>query len=143
MDRAADTDKVECAELGDGVLELRFDESRRDARAFRRRARRLDHPRLRIDADNLPAEGRKADRQDARPGADIEQALTPIQPKRSRYGLEEGRAIRRSGAFVIGDSGGEASHGDPDGSNDALVKNHRESGANMAAVNIKEKRRFN
>jgi hypothetical protein len=81
VDRAADTDNVECAELGGNVLEPAFDEPRRDARALGRRARGLDHPRLRIDADDLAAIGRKADRQNAQAGADIEQAVTPVQAK--------------------------------------------------------------
>ena len=79
VDRAADGDNVECAELRGNVLEPALDEPHRDAGALGRRARGLDHARLRIDADDLPAIGRKADRQNARPGADIEQALTPVQ----------------------------------------------------------------
>ncbi len=84
MDRAADADNVECAELRGDVLEPALDEPHRDAGALGRRARSLDHARLWIDADDLPAIRRKADRQNARPGADIEQALTSVQ----------GRALR-------------------------------------------------
>ena len=83
--------------------------------ALGRRARGLDHARFGIDADDLPAVGRKANRQNARPGADIEQALTPVEAKLKRDGFEERRAIGRPGVFVIGDGGGEASHGDPGG----------------------------
>ncbi len=83
VDRAADTDNVECAELRGDVLEPALDEPHRDACALGRRARGLDHARLRIDAENLPAIRRKADRQDARPSADIEQAL----------GLRRGRVV--------------------------------------------------
>ena len=71
--------------------------------------------RLRIDADDLAAIGRKADRQNARPGADIEQALASIEAELLCDGGEERRAIGRPGALVIGDGGGEASHGDPCG----------------------------
>jgi hypothetical protein len=110
---AADTDNVECAELRGGILEPALDESHRDVRALRRLARCLDHPRLRIDTDHLVAIRRKADRQNARPGADIEKTLTPVQPHLERNGFEKRCAIGRPGAFIIGDGGGEASHGDP------------------------------
>ena len=79
VDRAADRDNIECAELRGDVLEPALDERHRDAGALGRGAGRLDHPRLRIDADDLPAIGRKADRQNAGSGADIEQALASIQ----------------------------------------------------------------
>jgi hypothetical protein len=73
-------------------------------------ASRLDHARLRIDADDLPAIGREADRQNARPGADIEQALASIEAKLLSDRSEERRPIGQPGIFVISDSGGEPSH---------------------------------
>ena len=141
VNRAADTDNVECAELRGNVLEPALDEPHRDARALRRLARCLDHPRLRIDTDDLPAIGRKADRQDAGPSADIEKTLTPVQPHLERYGFEKRCAIRRPGAFVIGDSGGEASHGDPWPASilTRAGQNHATAASNMAAVNIDNK----
>ena len=115
VDRAADGDDVEGAELFGDVLETALDELHRDAGALGRLTRGLDHARLRIDADDLPAVGRKADRQNARTGADVEQALTSIKAELLRDRSEERRPIRRPGAFIISDSGGEASHGDPCG----------------------------
>ena len=115
VDRATDGDDVERAELRGDVLEPALDEPHRGAGALGRRTRSLDHARFGIDADDLPAIGRKADCQNARPGADIEQALSPVEAKLLRDRLEEGRAVGRPGVFVIGDSGGEASHGGPCG----------------------------
>ncbi len=110
MDRAADGHDIERAELRSDVLEPALDKSYRDAGAVRRRARRLDHARLRVDADDLPAIGPEADREDARPGADIEQALAAVEPELFGGGGEKRRSVRRSRALVIGDGGGEASH---------------------------------
>src|ERR1700677_2180326 len=87
VDRAADTDNVEFAALSGNVLEPALDEPYRDARALGRRARSLDHARLRIDAENLAAIRRKADGQDAGTSADIEHALIPVQAKLKRYGF--------------------------------------------------------
>ncbi len=142
MDRAADGDDVECAEARGDVLEPALDEPHRDAGALGRRASGLDHARLWIHADDLPAKVREANRQNARSGADIEQALTSVQAKLKRDPSEERRAIGRPGAFVIGDSGGEASHGDPWPASIATRAGSEpcDRGVNMAAVNIDNKR---
>ena|SRR5579863_7997392 len=71
----------------------------------------LDHRRLRVDADHFAAIRRKADREQAGPCADVEQALPAVEPEFARNRGEERRAVRRPGDFVIGDGGGEASHG--------------------------------
>ena len=115
VDRAADGDDVECAQARGDVLEPALDEPHRDADALGRRASGLDHARLRIHADDLPAKAHEAKGQNARSGADIEQALTSIQAQLKRNPSEERCAVRRPGAFVIGDGRGEASHDDPDG----------------------------
>ena len=115
MDCATDGDDVECAELRSDILESALHEPHRDAGAVRCLTRGLDHARLGIDADDLPAIGRKADRQNARPGADVEQALTPVEAELKRDRSEERRPVGRSRAFVISDSGGEASHWGPGG----------------------------
>src|SRR5580698_575286 len=113
VDRAADGDDVECAEARGDVLEPALDEPHRDAGALGRLASGLDHARLRIHADDLPAKAREADSQNARSGADIEQALTSVEAELKRYPSEERGTVGRPGGFVVGDGGGEASHGDP------------------------------
>ena len=70
---------IERAELGGDVLEPALDKNYCGVSAVGRRARRLDHARLRVDADDLPAIRLEADRENARPGADIEQALAAVE----------------------------------------------------------------
>ena len=63
VDRTADGDDVERAKARGHVLEASLDECRRCPRASGRGAGRLDHCGLRIDADDLAASGREADRE--------------------------------------------------------------------------------
>ena len=115
VDRATDRDDVERPEAPAHVLETAFDEFRRHACACGRRAGGLDHCWLRIDADDLAAVGRNADRQNARPRADVEQTLAAVESELNRDLRKERGAIRRPGALVVGNCGGEASHGGPSG----------------------------
>ena len=143
VDRATDGDDVEGAELRSKILEPTLDEPHRDASALGCGPRGLDHARLGIDADDLAAIRRKANRQNAWPGADVEQALASIEAELFRDGGEKRRSIRRAGAFVIGDGGGEASHGNPSGVRWRSVQNHATAASTWRASTLKIDLSFN
>ena len=113
MDGPADRDDVERAEAPACVFETAFDQADGDAGALYACAGGLDHRGLRVDADDLAAEGRKADRQKSRPRADVEKARSGLEGEPPGDRGKERRAVRRPGGLVIVDGGGEASHGSP------------------------------
>ena len=95
------------------LLEPTLDERDREALALGRGARRLDHAQLGIDTHDLPAIGRKADRQNAGPSADVEKTLASIETQRLDDTRKERRTIGRPSVFIIGDCRREAAHHNP------------------------------
>jgi hypothetical protein len=107
---AADGHDVEASDIFGQILGTTFDEDHVGAHPHGRCARGSEHLGLGIDTEDPAGKARKTEREQAGPGAEIDQRVLLGQRQPLRNGLEKFGRVRRPVLFVEFGRGCEASH---------------------------------